>query len=159
MTAGPDPQSTRSQRWLARLSLVLACLATAILVVFVGLKSLAMLGVALASAAVSRAAAYIFSSRGVVHWLRLAVFILAPIAAIVVYAFRTLLRMAIASAAAWLLASVTARQALVGAERAGAFPSTPSRPPRSDMRAISRSSELTSAQYTSMIQYPVQVDR
>jgi hypothetical protein len=110
VTPGPDPQSTRSQRLLARLSLVLACLATAILVVFVGLKSLAVLGVALASAAVSRAA-------------------------------------------------VTARQALVGAERAGAGPSTPSRPPRSDMRAISRSSELTSAQYTSMIQYPVQVDR
>jgi hypothetical protein len=82
-----------------------------------------------------------------------------PIAVIVVYAFRTLVRVAIASAAAWLLASVTARQALAGAERTGACPSTPRRPPRSDMRAISRSSELASAQYTSMIQYPVQVDR
>ena len=90
--------------------------------VFVGLKSLAMLGVALASAAVSLAAAYIFSSRGVVHWPRLAVFILAPIAVIVVYAFRTRLRVAIASDAAWLLASATARQALVGAERTGACP-------------------------------------
>jgi ABC-type sugar transport system permease subunit len=119
VTPGPDSQSTRSQRWLARLSFVLACLATAILVVF----------------------------------------ILAPIAVIVVYAFRNLLRVASASAAAWLLASVTARQALTGAERTGACPSTPPRPPSSDMRAISRSSELASAQYTSMIQYPVQVDR
>ena len=82
-----------------------------------------------------------------------------PIAVIVVYAFRNLLRVAIASAAAWLLASVTARQALVGAERAGACPSIPTRPPMSDMRAISRPSELASAQYTSMIQHPVQVDR
>ena len=155
MTPGLDPQSTRSQRWVARLSFVLACLATAILVVFVGLKSLAMLGVALASAAVSLAAAYIFSSRGVVHWLRLAVFIRAPIAVIVVYAFRNLLRVASASAAAWLLASVTARQALAGAERTGACPSTPPRPPRSDMKAISRPSQLASAQYPSMIQHPV----
>jgi hypothetical protein len=96
VTAGPDPQGTRSQRWLARLSFVLARLAIAILVVFVGLKSLAMLGVALASAVVS-----------------------------------------------------------LGAERTGACPSTPPRPPRSDMRAISRSSELASAQYASMIQHPV----
>ena len=82
-----------------------------------------------------------------------------PIAVILIYAFRNLMRVAIASAAAWLLASVTARQALVGAERAGACPSIPTRPPMSDMRAISRPSELASAQYTSMIQHPVQVDR
>ena len=155
MTSGPDLQSTRSQRWLARLSFVLARLAIPILVVFVGLKSLAMLGGALASAVVRLAAAYIFLARGVAHWLPLAVFILAPIAVIVVYASRYLLRVAIASAAAWLLAGVTARQALVGTERTGACPSTPPRPPRSDMRAISRSSELASAQYPSMIQHPV----
>ena len=66
MTPRPDPQSTRSQRWPARLSFVLAGLAIAILVVFVGLKSLAMLGLALASSAVvSLAAAYIFLSRDV----------------------------------------------------------------------------------------------
>lgn len=100
----------RSQRWLARLSFVLARPAIAILVVFVGLKSLAMLGLALASAVVSLAAAYIFLSRDVVHWPPLTVFILAPIAAIVVYAFRNLLRVAIASDAAWLLASATARR-------------------------------------------------
>ena len=86
MTPGPDLQSTRSQRWLARLSFVLARLAIPILVVFVGLKSLAMLGGALASAVVALAAAYIFLARGVAHWLPLAVFILAPIAVIVVYA-------------------------------------------------------------------------
>jgi hypothetical protein len=155
VTPGPDPQSTRSQRWLARLSFVLARLAIAILVVFVGPQSLAMLGGALASAVMRLAAAYIFLSRGVAHWLPLPVFILAPIAVIVVYAFRNLVRVAIAPAAAWLLASVTARQALVGAERTGACPSTPPRPPRSDMKAINRPSELASAQYTSMIQHPV----
>jgi hypothetical protein len=155
VTPGPDPQSTRSQRWLARLSFVLARLAIAILVIFVGLKSLAMLVGALASAVVRLAAAHIFLSRGVAHWLPLAVFILAPIAVIVVCAFRNLASVAIASAAAWLLASVTARQALVGTERTGACPSTPPRPPRSDMKAISRPSQLASAQYPPMIQHPV----
>ena len=53
MTRGPGSQSPRSRRRLARLSLVPAAPATAILVVFVGLKSLAMPGVALAVAAAS----------------------------------------------------------------------------------------------------------
>jgi hypothetical protein len=74
---------------------------------------------------------------------------------IVIFRSLPIARVAIASAAAWLLASVTARQALVGAERAGACPSIPTRPPRSDMKAISRPSELASAQYPSMIQHPV----
>ena len=41
-------ESTPSQRWLARLSFVLAGLAIVILVVFAGLKSLAILAVGLA---------------------------------------------------------------------------------------------------------------
>ena len=60
---GLSPPSTRSQRWLARLSFVLAGLAIVLLLVFAGLKSLAMLAVAVAAAAVSLAAAYVFLSR------------------------------------------------------------------------------------------------
>ena len=41
--------STRSQRWLARLSFALAGLAIVVLAVFGGLKSLAMLAVAVAA--------------------------------------------------------------------------------------------------------------
>ncbi len=115
MTPGPGSPSTRSQRWLARLSFVLAGLAIVILVVFAGVKSLTMLAVAVAAAVVSLAAAYVFlSRRGIVRWLSLAVFVLAPVAVIVVYAFRDLLWVAIASAAAWLLAGTTARLALAG---------------------------------------------
>ena len=40
-----SPGGTRSQHWLARLSFVLAGLAIVLLVVFAGLKSLAMLAV------------------------------------------------------------------------------------------------------------------
>ncbi|MGD0376447.1 MAG: hypothetical protein ABSB01_17925, partial [Streptosporangiaceae bacterium] len=80
--------STRSQRWLARLSFVLVGVAIVILAVFAGLKSVAMLAVGLGAAAVTLAAAYFFlSQRGARRWLSLAVFILAPITVIVVYAF------------------------------------------------------------------------
>jgi diacylglycerol kinase family enzyme len=111
----PGRQGTSAQRWLARLSFVLAGLAVVIVVVFAGLKSLAMLAVAVAAAVVSLAAAYVFlSRRGVLRWLAMAVFVLAPVAVIVVYAFRDLLWVAIVAAAAWLFAGVTARLALAG---------------------------------------------
>ncbi len=127
---GPEPQSTRAQRWLARLSFVLAGLAIAILVIFAGLASLAMLAIAVASAVVGLAAAYVFlSRRGVVRWLALGVFVLAPIAVIAVFAFRHLLWVAIASAAVWLLASVTARQALTGSQKDWRMPEYPAQPP------------------------------
>ncbi|MFZ0191746.1 MAG: hypothetical protein WAL72_32915, partial [Streptosporangiaceae bacterium] len=107
--------STPAQRWLARLSFSLAGLAIVILLVVAGLKSLAMVAVGLAAAVVSLAAAYVFlSRRGIWRWLSLAVFVLAPIAVIIVYAFRDLLWVAVLSAALWLLAGMTARRALAG---------------------------------------------
>jgi diacylglycerol kinase family enzyme len=130
VTPEPDSPSTRSQRWLARLSLVLAGLAIVLLVVFAGLKSLAMVAVAVVAAVVTLAAAYVFlSRRGVLRWLSAVVFVLAPIAVIVVYAFRDLLWVAIVSAAAWLLAGVTARQALAGGQTDWRMPEYPARPP------------------------------
>ena len=130
MTPVSSPEGTRSQRWLARLSFLLAGAAIVILVVFAGLKSVAMLAVGLAAAAVSLAAAFFFlSRRGIWRWLSLAVFVLAPIAVIVVYAFRDLLWVAIASAAAWLLASMTARVALAGDPVDWRMPEHPAQPP------------------------------
>ena len=127
---GLSPPSTRSQHWLARLSFVLAGLAIIILVVFAGVKSLAMLAVGLVAAAVSLAAAYVFlSRRGILRWLSLAVFVAAPIAVIIVYAFRHLLWVAILSAAVWLLASLTARQALTGGQPDWRMPEHPAQPP------------------------------
>src|SRR5215469_4002950 len=78
----------RGQCGLARLSFALAGLAVVVLLVFAGLRSIAMLGVGLGAAAVSLAAAYsALSHRGLWRWLALAVFVLAPIAVIIVYAF------------------------------------------------------------------------
>jgi diacylglycerol kinase family enzyme len=106
-------RSGAAQRWLARLSLLLAVLAVAIVAVVAGRSSIPMLAVGLGAAAVSLAAAYTFlSHRGVLRWLALTIFVLAPVAVIVVYAFASLLWVAIVSAAAWLLAGVTARAAL-----------------------------------------------
>jgi len=85
--------------------------------------------VGLAAAAVTLAAAFLFlSQRGIRRWLSLAVFVLAPIAVIAVYAFRDLLWVAVASAAAWLLATVTARWALAGNPTDWRMPEHPAQP-------------------------------
>ena len=126
-------QPTWSQRWLARLSFVLAFLAVAVVLAFAGWKSAAMLGVGLAAAALSLASAYVaLSHRGVLRWLSVAVFVLAPIAVIVACVFARLLWVAVVSAAGWFLAGLTAREALAGSRldwRMPEFPATPTKHP------------------------------
>ena len=130
VTPEPGPLRTRSQSWLARLSFVFAGLAIASLVIFAGLKSLAMLALGLATAVVSVASAYVFlARRGLWRWLSLAVFIAVPIAVIVVYAFQDLLWIALLSAAIWLLASMTARLALTRKQADWHMPEHPAEPP------------------------------
>jgi diacylglycerol kinase family enzyme len=125
-----SPQGgTRSQAWLARLSLLFIGVAVAILAVFAELKSLAMLAVGLGAAAVTLAAAFFFlSRRGVMRWLSLVVFVAAPIAVIVVYTFAGLLWVALVSAAAWLLAGAAARTALAGDWTDWRMPEQPAAP-------------------------------
>ena len=109
---------------------MLVAAAIVILVLFAGLRSLAMLAVGGAAAVVSLVAAYFFlSRRGIGRWLSLAVFVLAPIAVIVVFAFRGVLWVAIVSAAAWLLASMTARVALARDPTDWRMPEHPAEPP------------------------------
>jgi diacylglycerol kinase family enzyme len=123
-------QSTPAQRWLARLSFVLAGLAIVILVLFAELKSLAMFAVGLVAAVVSVTAAFFFlSRRGVVRWLSLGLLVLVPIAVIVVFAVGGVLWVAIVSAGVWLLAGVTARQALTGDRPDWRMPEYPAQPP------------------------------
>ncbi len=107
-----------------------AGLAVVIVGVFAGLKSIAMLAVGLAALAAGLAAGYFFlSQRGVRRWLALAVFVAAPVAVIVAYAFAGLLWVAIVSAAAWLLAGMTARSALAGGQADWRMPERPAQPP------------------------------
>jgi len=128
MHRSPGPEETRSQRWLARLSLLLACLAVVILVVFAGARSFAMLAVALAGAVVTLGAAYLFlSRRGMVRWLSLVVVVLAPIGVLIAHAVAGLLWVAIAAVAVWLLAGGTARLALAGSTADWRMPEHPAR--------------------------------
>ena len=109
---------------------MLAGLAIVSLVVVAGPKSLAMLALGVAAAVVSVASAYFFlSRRGLWRWLSLTVFILVPVAVIVVYAFEDLLWIAFVSAAIWLLASMTARLALTGKQADWRMPEHPAQPP------------------------------
>jgi diacylglycerol kinase family enzyme len=113
--AEPDSRGGGWRGWLARLSFALAAGAIAVLVIFAGLKSLALFGVALLAAAIVLTAAYFFlSRRGLRRWCALAVAVVTPVAVIAGLAFVGLLWVACASAAAWLLAGVTARAALSG---------------------------------------------
>ncbi len=106
-------QAGAPRRWLARLSLLLAAAAVVLLVVFGELHSLVMLAIGLAVAVVSLAAAFWFlATRGPLRWLALALVVLAPAAAIAAFAVAGLLWVALVSAAAWLLAGLTARAAL-----------------------------------------------
>lgn len=129
MTQEASPQGTRSQHWLARLSFLLAGLAVVVVAVFAGLKSIAMLAVGVGAAAVTVAAGFYFlSQRGVRRWLSLAALVLAPVAVIVVYAFAGLLWVALASAAIWLAAGMTARSALAGDRMDWRMPERPAVP-------------------------------
>jgi len=130
VTPAERPRSAPEQHWLARLSFLFVGLAVAFVAVFAELKSLTMLAVGLVGAAVTLAAAYFFlSRRGVWRWLSLAVFVLTPIAVIAVFALRNLLWVAIVAAAIWLLASMTARLALVRDHPDWRMPEHPAEPP------------------------------
>jgi diacylglycerol kinase family enzyme len=130
VTPAERPRSAPEQHWLARLSFLLVGLAVVFIAVFAELKSVAMLAVGLVGAAVSLAAAYFFlSRRGMVRWLSLAVFVLTPIAVIAVFALRNLLWVAVVAAAIWLLASMTARLALVRDHPDWRMPEHPAEPP------------------------------
>jgi len=112
-TLGATAPARGLRPWLARLSFVLALVAIAVVVAFAEWKSLVMFAIGLAAAVVSVTAAYfVLSRRGVLRWLALAVFVAMPIAMLVIYAFAELLWVAAVAAGGWLLAGVTAREAL-----------------------------------------------
>jgi diacylglycerol kinase family enzyme len=130
--SGPYRGSTtsRARRWLARLSFLLAAAAMAILAIFAGLASFAMLAAGLASAVVSAAAAFWFlARRGVGRWMAFGLLVASPLAVIVTFAFARLLWVAAASAAAWLLAGFSARAALAPEPADWQMPEYPAEPP------------------------------
>jgi diacylglycerol kinase family enzyme len=121
----------RSRPWLARLTFALAFVAVAVVLAFADWRGLVMFAVGLAAAVVSLTSAFfVLSRRGVLRWLALAVFAAAPVTVLVVYAFANLLWVAAVSAAAWLLAGVTARAALAEDKADWRMPETAAVPAR-----------------------------
>jgi diacylglycerol kinase family enzyme len=132
--ADPEPHRgstySRARPWLARLSFLLAAAAVAILAIFAGLASFAMLAAGLASAVISVAAAFWFlADHDVRRYLASVLLVLSPLAVIVVFAFAGLLWVALASGAAWLLAGSSARAALAPDPAEWQMPEYPARPP------------------------------
>jgi diacylglycerol kinase family enzyme len=132
-TLGATASGRSVRPWLARLSFVLAFVAIAVVVAFAEWKSLVMFAIGVVAAAISLTAAFfVLSRRGVLRWLALVVFAVAPITVLVIYAFANLLWVAAVGAGGWLLAGVTARAALAENKadwRMPEFAATPARRP------------------------------
>jgi diacylglycerol kinase family enzyme len=132
MTLKAASPESRWRPWLARLSLALALAAVTVVAITAGLRSFGMLAVGLVAAVVTLAAAFWFlSRRGALRWLSLALFLVAPATVIAVYALQSLLWVALAGAAGWLLAGMTARAALAGDRGEWRMPEHPVRRPAS----------------------------
>jgi diacylglycerol kinase family enzyme len=119
------------KRWMARLSLVLMLAAAAVLIGFAGLRSLALVGIAVLGVCVVVAGGYWFlANRGVLRWLALALVILAPIAILVLFGWKHLIWVAILSVALALLAVATARVSLSTGGADTGMPTYPASAPK-----------------------------
>ncbi|MDC0765999.1 diacylglycerol/lipid kinase family protein [Streptomyces sp. HD] len=127
-TAG-RPRSA-AQRWAARLALLVAAAAIALLLASAGVRSLALLGVGAAGLAVTAAALWWALSRhGLARALAAALAALLPLAVLGSYATVGLLWAVLATLALWVVAALIGRAAL-GADRTPAAPRQhPAAPP------------------------------
>jgi diacylglycerol kinase family enzyme len=119
------------RRWLARSAFVLMVAAAAVMIIFAGLASLAMVVVGAVGAGLMLAAGYWFlAHRGVVRWLALAVVILAPVVVLVVFALNRLVLVGVVSVALVAAAIATARLALTPVTADRGMPAREVPPPR-----------------------------
>jgi diacylglycerol kinase family enzyme len=119
------------RRWLARLAFVLMLAAAAVLVIFAGLASLAMVVIGVLAACLILANGYWFlARRGLVRWLAFGVVILVPIAVLVVFALHRLVLVALASLVLVALAIATGRLALTPAKPHPGMPAREVPPPK-----------------------------
>lgn len=123
--------STRSTRWLARLSLLLWLAAAVVLIGFAGLSSLVMVGIGVAGVCLLVAGGYWFlAHRGVLRWLAVTVVILTPAAMVGLYAWRGLLWVALLSLALAVLGLMAARASLTTGTETAAMPGRPAPRPQ-----------------------------
>jgi diacylglycerol kinase family enzyme len=117
---------------MARLSLVLMLAAAAVLIGFAGLRSLALVGIAVLGVCVVAAGGYWFlANRGVLRWLALGLMILAPVAILALFGWKHLIWVAILSVVLALAGVAAARVSLDTGGEDTAMPTYPaSRPQR-----------------------------
>jgi diacylglycerol kinase family enzyme len=117
---------------MARLSLVLMLAAAAVLIGFAGLRSLALVGIAILGVCVVVAGGYWFlANRGVLRWLALALVVLAPVAILVLFGWKHLIWVAVLSVVLALAGVAAARVSLDTGGEDTAMPAYPaSRPQR-----------------------------
>lgn len=101
------------QRWSARLALVAGLAAVVILLVFAGVKSIALLGAGLAGLAISGASLWwALTQRGIGRLLAFTLAAVAPLAVLALYVWAELLWVVLVSVALWALAVFVGRAAL-----------------------------------------------
>ncbi len=111
-------RSSGSQRWAARAAFGAALGAVALLVVFAGARTLALLALTVGALVVGVAALFWFlTSRGVFRWISLTIAILAPIVVVVYLVRAQLLWVVILALGLAALAALCARAALGGATK------------------------------------------
>ncbi|MGW8379735.1 diacylglycerol kinase family protein [Streptomyces sp. ODS28] len=117
---------TPGPRWPARAALAAALGAALVLLVFAGLRTLALLATGAAALVVALAAVWwALTRRGVLRWLAVALAVAAPLLVLVLYVRAHLAWVVALSAALWLLAVAAGRSALVRADMPVRMPESP----------------------------------
>ncbi|HEU4426980.1 MAG TPA: diacylglycerol kinase family protein [Pilimelia sp.] len=113
-------ETTRAQRWLARLAFVAAAAAIILMLAVAGLRgSIALILVGSIGVAVGLAGAWWFlAHRGLVRWLALVLVLAGPIAIVVLYARAGLVWLIVVCALLWSAAVAAGRVALTTADSA-----------------------------------------
>ncbi|MGW0577954.1 diacylglycerol/lipid kinase family protein [Streptomyces sp. NPDC002920] len=118
------------RRWSARLALVAGLAAVVILLVFAGIKSVALLGAGLAGLAVSAASLWwALTLRGIGRLLAFTLAAVAPLAVLALYAWAELLWVVLVSLALWALGVFAGGAALSGDGAPAGPPETRTAPP------------------------------
>ncbi|MFE1175429.1 diacylglycerol/lipid kinase family protein [Streptomyces sp. NPDC058773] len=118
------------RRWAARLALVAGVAAVLVLLVFAGLRSIALVGVGLAGLAATAAGLWwVLAHTGVIRGLAFVLAAATPIAVLVLYAIAGLLWVVLVSLALWTVAVFTGRTALAQGTGQAHVPERPATPP------------------------------
>jgi diacylglycerol kinase family enzyme len=131
LVAGSSPAAQPAQRWLARLALLAAAAAVAVLLVFAGIRSIGLVVVGAAGVIVGLAAVWWFlTHRGPLRWVAGALALAAPSAVVVLYARAGLVWVVTLATVLWFAAAAAGRAALGSAGRVPVeYPAEPPRRP------------------------------